>query len=198
MSIQIHRLTGPTWNGNPTRIDSGGAGTTKANAVDQHLTTNTSPIKIPSEELSFSFWVTTTLYSDGLGSHGVVDNVRWYGNWNLDSMANSGIDYQVGILSGLDVNYSQAIAHPTKESSGADLYETYGGQPYFSNYYGYYADTSPSGIIASDPIDFGSMSFDASSEGYLNSALIYQVVVSGNASPGSNTTQTFTWQYDES
>lgn len=195
MSVQIHRITGANWGAKTgTNITSG---STKANAADSHITDNSSPIKIPNDAAAYSYWVTTTLYTSDT-SNGTIDNVKWYGAWNLDTIVNSGIGYQIATISGLATNYTQATAHGTKESSGSDMYDTFNGQSYFENYYGYHTSTIPSGIISTNPISFGSIQINSATSAYLDKALVYQVVVSGNASPGSTATQTFYWQYDES
>lgn len=175
-TVTIRRWTGGS--GSPAKTDITSINT-RANAEDAHTTAGTSnSVLIPAAGSNYSYWVSTRLSVDSI-SGGTVNNIKWYS----DGSNNFGTG--ITCIGNDASDYVQATG--TAGTTGDEL--TVGN----------YADLSGApvdvfGLTSGSP---KSVSGSSSSTGDLGDFFVYQLVVASSASSGASSSETFTWQYDD-
>lgn len=178
-TIIINRKTGagPT----NTAITSGN---TRASTSDNPYTTETTnPIPIPGAGTNYSYWVNTRLQCT-VAPTTLVDNLKWFTD-GTDS-------------TGTGVGVNVATANTYGQASGT--LGTTGDQLTVANYGDGIDDLNgaPSdafGYNSGSPL---SVSGSTSTTQEFGDLVVYQFTVTTTASAGTTTSETFTWQYDES
>jgi hypothetical protein len=180
-TVKIFRITG-SLSGVATDITGLN---TRANAVDSHSTGDTSsPIQIPSAgSNNYSYWVSTRLAITAAPA-GTINNLRWYtdgGNgfgtgvtcWGAKASTGSGAGYrQASGLTGTGAQLTQTN-HTGLDEAPVNVFTYTSGSPKSLN---------------------GSMT---AATGSIGDHFVYQIWVSGNASPGATPSEQFSWRYDE-
>jgi len=176
-TVTIRRWTGST--GGPTKTDIT-AGTTRASTSDAAAPATSNPIPIPPSGTKLSYWVSTRLSAD-TSPTGTINNIQWY------SDGTNSFGTGVTCVGNDSSSYVQATG--TAGDTGTAL--TTGNHAGLSGtpvtVFGH-TTGSPKAITGSvaNPTtgDFGDL-------------FVFQIEVASTASPGTITTESFTWRYDE-
>lgn len=179
-TVQIRRQTGATpTNNNITSIN------TRLSTSDNHYTTETSnPIPIPAAGTNYSYWCVTQLYASSTPT-GTIDNIKWYTDGT--NSYGTGISLKVATAN----TYDQAGG--TAGTTGTQLtVANYGNGT--TDLDG--APVDAFGKTSAAPLSV-SGSLDNPSTGNFGDLVVYQAEVINTASAGTSTTETITWQYDE-
>lgn len=175
-TVTIRRWTGSS--GSPTKTNITSINT-RANAEDAHSTAGTSnSILIPSSGTNYSYWVSTQLSIDAI-TGGTVNNIKWY----TDGSNNFG----TGVTCKMNTASAYVQATGTAGTSGTQL--TTGNHANLAA-----TPTDVFGFTSGSP---KSVTGSASATGDLGHQVVYQMEVGTSASSGATSSETFTWQYDD-
>lgn len=176
-TVTIRRWTGAS--GGPTKTDITG-GNTRASTSDAPSPGSSDPIPIPGSGSNYSFWVTTRLSADTTPD-GTINNIQWY------SDGANGFGTGVTCVGNDADSYVQATG--TQGTSGDEL--TTGNHSGLSA-----APVDVFGLTSGSPKSItGSISNP--STGDFGDFFVYQIQVDDTAGAGTISSETFTWQYDE-
>ena len=176
-TIIINRATGA----GPTNTAITG-GNSRLSTSDAPTPGTSDPIPIPGAGTSYSFWMSTRLEATGAPT-GTVDNLRWYPDASNDF--GTGVTLEVGVAAA----YSQATG--TQGTDGDELTST--------NY---------TGLSPADPAADSAFTYNVGSPlsvtgtitattGEFGSYVALHMSVGTSAGPGTVSTETMTWKYDE-
>ncbi len=153
---------------------------TRANAEDAHSTAGTSnPIRVPAAGTNYSYWVVTRLDAT-VTPAGTIDNLKWY----TDGTGNFG----TGVTCNGNTATSYIQATGTPGTTGDQL--TTGNYSTVTTPVDVFTFTSGSPKSVTGSIT-------NPSTGQFGDRFVYQIAVGTTASPGATSSETFTWQYDE-
>ncbi len=179
-TIQIRRQTGagPT-NDDITSIN------TRLSTSDNHYTTETTnPIPIPTAGTNYSFWCVTQLFAFTTPT-GTIDNIRWYTD-GTDSL-------------GTGVTMSVATANVYDQATGT--VGTTGTELTVANYGNGTTDLDAAPVDAFGKTSAAPQTVAGSivnpATGDFGDLVVFQSAVVSTATAGTTTTETITWQYDE-
>jgi hypothetical protein len=180
-TVTIMRWTGAA--GSPTKTDiiNTLAGNTRANAIDQATSADTTyPVQIPTSGTNCSFWVSTRL-SCSVTPANLINNLRWF--------SDGGNNFGGGITAivGKAAAYTQATG--SNGVSGNPLTTAaYAGLTSPVDPFTTYPPGSPFALTGS---------LNNPTTGDFGDFVVYQIVVATSALPGATTQETWTWKYDE-
>ena len=178
-TVKIVRLT----SSGPTETDVTSVSTRASTSDNPYTTETTNPVPIPAAGSNRTFWVVTRLKVTVTPS-GTIDNLKWY----TDGTNGSGTG--ITTEAGTSASYDQATG--TVGTTGDQLNST--------NYTGL-SPTSPSADNAFGYTSAASLSvtgtISSPTTGQFGSYVAYQYTVGTGAGAGTASSETFTWQYDE-
>lgn len=176
--VQIRRKTGATpTNDNITSIN------TRLSTSDNHYTTETTnPIPIPGAGTNYSFWCCTQLFANTAPT-GTIDNIKWYTD-GTNSLG-TGVSLNVATAN----VYDQATG--TTGTTGTELTVANYGNGTTD------LDGAPSNAFAYNSGSPLSVTGSTTGTGDFGDLVVFQSAVGSTASAGATTTETITWQYDE-
>lgn len=179
-TIQIRRQTGAS----PTNDDITSANTRLSTSDNHYTTETTNPIPIPPSGTNYSYWCVTQLFASTTPD-GTIDAIKWYTDGS-DSLGTG-----VSMLVATANVYDQAGGTPG--STGTELTVANYGNGTTD------LDGAPSDVFAETqgaPLDVAG-SIDNPSTGNFGDLVVFQSAVISTASAGTTTSETISWQYDE-
>ena len=158
----------------PTENDITGATLTFDASDSSNTTGDTSnPIQIPDAGSAYSHWRATKLKVTG-GTFTRVDTIRWY------------TDGANGLGTGLTLNVATSSAYT--QADGSELNDT--------NYSGGSLSTPADAFTYSDGSELN-VNGVLNASGDTSDYVVLQLAVDSTASPGTSSSETITWKYDE-
>lgn len=181
-TVTIRRWTGASGSITKTNITSV---VTRASTSDDPNPVSASPIPIPPSGTKYSFWVSTRLSADTTPDT-LIDNLKWYAD-GANSFGTGVTCKGADASTGADSGYREAEG--TEGDTGTQLTE--------GNHSG--LDATPFDVFtktSGSPHTLGG-SISNPSTGDFGDLMVWQIEVDDTASPGTLSSETFTFQYDE-
>lgn len=179
-TVQIRRQTGAT----PTNDDITSINTRLSTSDNHYTTQTTNPIPIPAAGTNYSYWCVTQLYA-ATTPDGTIDAIKWYTDGD-DSL-------------GTGVSLGVATANVYDQATGT--VGTTGTELTVANYGNGTTDLNAEPVDAFGKTSGSPLSVDGSidnpSTGNFGDLVVLQSAVISTASAGTTTSETISWQYDE-
>jgi hypothetical protein len=176
--VQIRRQTGVT----PTYTNITSANTRLSTSDNPYTTETANPIPIPGAGTNYSFWCVTQLFAN-TGPTGTIDNIKWY--------TDGGNGFGTGVTMNVATAnvYDQAVG--TTGTTGTELTVANYGNGTTD------LDGAPSDAFAYTSGSPLAVTGSTTGTGNFGDLVVFQSAVGSTASAGTTSTETITWQYDE-